>query len=125
MRNQPNSSELIGKIIDAYIAVAVLLPENFEAVWLKITLDTLKEKLASVQLKRLELLRTNEIHFKRIQRTDGIYTNYYVETPSNATPIDSDGEIVKHASAAFDVSITLLENEILKVKNEIFSSATA
>ena len=46
MRQQSNASDLIGKIIDALMALDKLTPENFNAVQQKTMLDTLKEKIS-------------------------------------------------------------------------------
>jgi hypothetical protein len=117
MRQQPNASELIGHLIDALMSVDNLTLENFHAVQLKTTLENLQNKRSFAEEKRRELLRVNEYHFKRIQITEGLYTNWHVVNPLE--PIDDDGKIALVALAAFDESIKQLETEIAKVKTEL------
>ena len=125
LRQQPNGSELIGKIFDALMAVDKLTPESFHAVQTKIVLDTLRDKLSAAQLKRVALLRDNAWHFKRVQQTDGIHTDSYIESPDNPEPIDDDGQIAKNVLAAIDESIKQLEAEIANVKAELLNNGQA
>jgi hypothetical protein len=123
MREQPNASELIGKIIDALMTNDRFAPETFHSVQLHLTSQRLTERLSIAQKARDELLRDNKWHFKRVERNDGIHINYYLENPENPTPIDNDGRIIKCLLANYDISINQIQNEIQKLTAELLQIA--
>jgi hypothetical protein len=122
MHQQPNASELIGKLIDALMLVDKFSPESFHTVQLKIVLDELQSKLSSTRSKRIELMRVNAWHFKQTQETYGGHTNCYIENFDNPEPIDDDGKIIKITLTSFDESIKQLENEIANKKFELLKT---
>ena len=124
LRQQPNGSEKIAKIIDAFIAVDRVTPEAFRAVQLHLSLEHLNEKLSAAILKRQELLRANEWHFKRVKWSDGIHTDSYVENSENPSPIDLDGRVIKCVLDDYNASIAQMQSEILRLKNELLQLST-
>jgi hypothetical protein len=123
LKQQPNGSELIGKIIDALMTLNKFTPESFHSVQLHLTLQILNEKLFDARTARNKLLRDNEWHFKTIKHNDGIHINYYIENPENPTPIDNDGCIIKCLLADYDTAINQMQNEIQKLTAELLQIA--
>ncbi len=119
MRKQPNGSEIIGKIIDAFIAVEHMTPHAFHSVQTHLAAELLQQKLYDAITQRRELLRKNESHFKCFETTSGRFTDRWVENPEDPTPIDESGQIIKRVLADYDESIKQMQSEIQKLKNEL------
>ncbi len=122
LKQQPNASELIGKLIDALMIVDKLAPEAFASIQTHTALEHLKQKISDVQMKRFELIRGNQLHFKQIKWSDGIHTDMFLENPHDPTPIDETGRIIKRQLLDYDESMKQMAQEVERLtKNQVAS----
>ncbi len=123
IRQQPNGSELIGKLIDALMTIDKFTPEAFNSVQLHLMLKRLKDNLYDVKSRRDKLLMDNKQHFKQIEITSGVYANFYVENPCDPTPTDDDGRIIKRLLVDYDESAKQMASEIQKITADLLQPA--
>lgn len=124
VQNQPNSSDLVGGLIDSLISVDDLTPEYIKFMQQQIKSDTIDNKLSSLkEEKRMFLFRgLNRMHFKGswIEDDERQHTRYYaVENFNNPEPIDSEGQILKRKLDLMTAAIKQLQMESEKIKTEM------
>lgn len=123
LQNQPNSSGLVGGLIDALKSVDDMTPEYFKFMQLQYKLDSIESKLDVLkEEKRMFLFHgLNRMHFKgNWIDEERNHTRYYaVENFNNPEPIDSEGQILKRKLDLMTEAIKQLEKESEKIKTEL------